>query len=197
MHEIVRQIHHLAETMVHHGQTAIGGEHAEAVRHVVERGVELAGERRLPKTRCQRLHENRIEAEIDVLQPDEEENQQRGEGEIEESAVQRQRQRHRSAGEQDVQLDQLRTAVIAGRAAGRIADRRRHADHVRDWIVAAEDGDETPGAENAGIENGADPVTRFPVLGLGVGQHGGAAFIFAHLPGARGADHHDQRGDRP
>ena len=43
MHEIVRQLHHLAEAMIHDRKTSIRGEHAKAVRHIVQRGVELAG----------------------------------------------------------------------------------------------------------------------------------------------------------
>ena len=48
-HEIVGQLHHLAEAVVHHRQPAVGAEHAQPVRHVVQRGVELAGQRGLAK----------------------------------------------------------------------------------------------------------------------------------------------------
>ena len=68
LHEIVGQIHHLAEAMIHHREPAVGAEHAQAVRHVVQRGVELAGQRRLALARDQRLDENRLQAGRDVLQ---------------------------------------------------------------------------------------------------------------------------------
>ena len=50
MHQIVRQVHHFAEAVIHHRKTAVGAEHAQAVRHVVQRGVELAGERRASRS---------------------------------------------------------------------------------------------------------------------------------------------------
>ncbi len=50
LHEIVRQVHHLAEAMVHHRELAVGAEHAQPVRHVVQGGVELARERRFALT---------------------------------------------------------------------------------------------------------------------------------------------------
>ena len=45
--EIVGQIHHFAEAVVHHRKPAVGAKHAQPVRHVVQRGIELAGQRRL------------------------------------------------------------------------------------------------------------------------------------------------------
>ena len=54
------QVHHLAEAIIHDRKTPVGGEHAQAVRHVVQRGVELAGQRRFAEARRQRLHEDGI-----------------------------------------------------------------------------------------------------------------------------------------
>ena len=61
LHEIVRQVHHLAEAVVHHRKPAVGAEHAQAVRHVVQRGVELAGQRRFALARHDRPHENSVQ----------------------------------------------------------------------------------------------------------------------------------------
>ena len=123
--EIVGQIHHFAEAVIHHREPAVGAEHAQPVRHVVQRGIELAGQRRFAEARRQRLDEDGMQAEVDALEADEEQHQQRGEADVVEVAMQRQRQRHRAASQQDVILDQLGPAVIAGRAAGGVADRRR------------------------------------------------------------------------
>ena len=65
--QIVGQLHHLAEAMIHHRKPPVGAEHAQAVRHVVQGGVELTGERRFAETRRQRLDEDRVNAEIDAL----------------------------------------------------------------------------------------------------------------------------------
>ena len=49
--EIVGQVHHFAEAVIHHRKPPVGAEHAQAVRHVVQRGIELAGQRRLALAR--------------------------------------------------------------------------------------------------------------------------------------------------
>ena len=152
--------------MIHHRKAAIGAEHAEPVRHVVQRGVELACECGLAKARGQRLDENRMQAEIDVLQPDEEEHEQAGKPDVIEAAMQHQRERHRSAGERDVPLDHPGLAVIAGGAARGVADCHGDAEHVRNGIVIVVDDDEGPQAEHRRIAERAEPVARLQVLGF-------------------------------
>ena len=171
LHEIVGQVHHFAEAVVHHREPSVGAEHAQAVRHVVQRGIELAGQRGFAEARRQRLDEDGVQAEVDALEADEKQRQQHGEADVVKVAMRRQRQRHRAAGQQDVILDQLGTAVIAGRAAGGVADRDRDADHVRDRVVVAENGEEAPDAQHAGVDHGADRVARLQVLGLLERQH--------------------------
>ena len=61
MHEIVRQDHHLAETVIHDRKMSVGGEHAQTMRHVVQRGVELAGKRGFTLARHKRLHEYSVQ----------------------------------------------------------------------------------------------------------------------------------------
>ena len=135
LHQIVGQVHHFAEAVIHDGKPPVGGEHAQAVGHVVQGGVELAGQRRFPETRGQRLHKDGMKAEVDAFQADEEQHQQHGEAEVIESAMQRQRKRHRPARKQNMQMDDRRTAVISRRAARRIADRHGDAEHMRDGII--------------------------------------------------------------
>ena len=69
-----------------------------------------------------------------------------------------------------------------------VADRHGDAEHVRDRIVVAENGDEAPDAEHGGIEHRADRVARLPMLRLLERQHRGAPFVFAHLERADRAD---------
>ena len=52
--------------MIHDRKTPVGGEHAQAVRHVVQRGVELAGQRRLALARHKRLHEYSVQISRDL-----------------------------------------------------------------------------------------------------------------------------------
>ncbi|MGY4474072.1 hypothetical protein ACVILL_001486 [Bradyrhizobium sp. USDA 3364] len=198
LHEVVRQLHHLDEAVVHHRKASVGAEHAQAVRHVVERGIELMGQRRLAEARGQRLDEDRMQAEVDALQAEEEQHEQDRQADVVEVAMQRQRDRHRSAGDQHVELEQPRPTVVAGRAAGRVADRHRDAEHMGNRIVAAEDGNEAPGAEHHGVDNRTDRVARRPDSGFLIGQPAALPLVvLAHPDRARGADGDDQEGERP
>ena len=181
--QILGEVHHFAEAVIHHREPAVGAEHAQAVRHVVQRGIELAGQRGFAEARRQRLDEDRVQAEVDALEAHEKQRQQRGEADVEKVGMRRQRQRHRAASEQDVILDQLGPAVIAGGAACGVADRRRDADHVRDSVVVAENREEAPDTQHAGVDHGADRIARLPVLGLLERKDLGAPLVFAHLEG--------------
>ncbi|MHC2593767.1 hypothetical protein ACVIG9_007823 [Bradyrhizobium ottawaense] len=164
--EVLGQGHQLAEAVVHHCKAAVGAEHAQPVRHVVERGVELARQRGFAEARGQRLDEDRMQAEVDVLEPDEEEHQQDGKTDVVEAAVQQQGERHRTAGQCDVPLDHPGLPVIAGGAARGVADADGDTEHVGDRIVVVVDDDEGPHTEHGRIAQRADPVTRLQVLGL-------------------------------
>jgi hypothetical protein len=109
--------------MVHHRETAVIAEHAQAVRHVVQRSVELARQCRFALARQQRLYENGMQTEIDVLESDKEQNKQSGEADVVRVAVDSQRDRHRAAGKKDMELDDLRPAIVPGSTAGRVAYR--------------------------------------------------------------------------
>src|SRR6202022_2998029 len=163
--------HHFAETMIHDRKTPIGGEHAQAVRHVVQGGVELAGKSLFSEARRQRFYEDGMKTDVDMLQAHEEQHQQHGQADVVESAMERQRERHRPAREENMQLNKLRAAVIAGRAAGGVTYRHGDAEHMRDRIVVAENGYEAPGAEHPPVKYGADRVARLPILRLLERQH--------------------------
>jgi hypothetical protein len=144
MHETVREIHHRTETMVHYRQAPVGGEHAQAVRHVVQSGIELARQSRFPKARRQRLDEDGVETEVDAPEADKEQRKQHRKADVIETAVQGQRQRHRSAREQDVQLDDQRASIISRGAPCGVADRHSHAEHMSNRIIAPGNGHKTP-----------------------------------------------------
>src|SRR5205814_9091366 len=126
------------ETMLQHRKPAVGAKHAEAVRHVVQGRVELAGQRGLPEARRQGFDEDFVKAEIETFQAEEEQAQQHGKTDIVEIAMQRERERHRPARQKDMILNEAWAAVVSGGAAGGIADRHGDAEHMRDRIVTAE-----------------------------------------------------------
>ena len=78
MHEVIGQLHHLDEAMIDDGKPAVRAKHAQAVRHVVERGIELARQRRLAEARGQGFDEDLVQAEVDAFQTDKEKRQQHG-----------------------------------------------------------------------------------------------------------------------
>ncbi len=196
MLQIGRQVHHLAEAMVHDRQVPVAGEHAEAVRHVVQRGIETRGERCFPHARSQSVDEDLVEAEIDVLQSDEEQRKQQPEPAIVSVAVQDQPQRQRRTGEHNVTLDDPGAGVVAAGARGRVSDGDGGTQHVRDGIVAAEHHDKAPQAKRTRIEVGQILVAVLPP-GSALGrQRRNVAFqfVFAHLHRARDTD--DRNPDR-
>lgn len=66
------QPHHVMEAIVHHGEATICVEHAKTMRHVVQCRVELSRDRCFSLVCQQRFHKDRVKAEIDVLQTQEE-----------------------------------------------------------------------------------------------------------------------------
>src|SRR4051794_1166785 len=111
--------------------------------------------------------------------------------------MQRQRRRNRSASKENVQLKKFGASVVTRRSATGVTDAHRNAEHVRDSIVAAENGDEAPKAERTRETVGTDRILRLHVLRLCMAQYGGAAFILAHVERARDTDCHDQYRNRP
>ena len=95
--------------------------HAQAMRHVVQRGVELACQRRLALARDQRPHENPLQAGRDVLERQEEQHVQDGQPDVIWVAMQRQRHRQRAAGKQHLHMENPRPAIGPAAACRHVA----------------------------------------------------------------------------
>src|SRR6185369_2505447 len=76
----------------------LGAEHAQPVRHVVQRGVELARDRCLALPRDEGTNEHLLQAGRDVLEREEEHDVQKRHAEIIRAAVNGHRHRHGTAG---------------------------------------------------------------------------------------------------
>ncbi len=154
-------------------------------------------QRGFAEARGQRLDEDRVQAEVDVLEPDEEEHEQDGKTDVVEPAVQQQGERHRTASQRHVPLDDPRLSVIAGGTARGVADADSDTEHVGHGIVVVVDDDESPQAEHGRVAQRADPVARLQVLGFVERERLGAIFVSAHLECTRGADGDQQERERP
>jgi len=144
MHEIVRELHHFGETMIDDRKTPVGAEHAQAMRHVVQRGVELVRQRRLAFTRHQRAHENFLQAGREVLERQKEHDIQHPHSDIIGIAVQCEHQRQWSAGQQHLHVKDPRASIGATGAGSHVAERHGYADQMRDGIVADHQRDNAP-----------------------------------------------------
>ena len=124
--------------MVHHRQAPVGGEHTQAMRHVVERRVELVGDRGHAFGRNERLDINLMKAERNSPQPHEKKSIEQGEADVVAGSVQQQPQGHRAAGQQDLPLGDPWSAIGSAGARRGVGDGYRRAQHMGDRVVAAD-----------------------------------------------------------
>ncbi len=197
MHEIVRQVHHLAEAIVHDRQTAVGGEHAQTVRHVVERGVELTGQRRLALGRHQSLNEDPVQIGRYLLQREKEHGANHRKPHIVGRAMERQRDRGRTAGERDLHMEDPRPAIGAACACRHVSGGDGQADHVSHGVVAVEECDRTPCPERNGIEHRPDLVADLPARRFLGGQSRSTRLVPAHIERTGRAGDDQKRDTRP
>src|SRR6202008_955322 len=100
-----RQLHHLAEAVVHDGKPAVGAEHAEAVWHVVERRVELACQRRLALAGHDRAHEYAVQIGREPDQHREVYGTEERHRDVKGRATQRERNHGRTEAEQSLEAE--------------------------------------------------------------------------------------------
>ena len=103
-----RDVQHLLDALVRHHQPPVRIEHAQAMRHVVERGVEPAGEQGHVARRDHGIEQGAAQAIRDRLQADEERHQHAAEHREIEVAHQEQAGRHRNAGAESCALTSRR-----------------------------------------------------------------------------------------
>ena len=166
MHEMVGQIHHLLEAMVHDGQMPIGGKHAQPMRHVVQGGVELASQRRLALAPKQRSNENLLQPCRNVLEGEEEQHVQDRHPEVVWVSINRQHHRQRPASQQHLHVKYPRTPVGSTAAGSHIAKRDGYADQMRGGIGAAKNRHDAPQPQRGRVEHRAHLIANFPARGF-------------------------------
>ena len=162
MHEIVGQVHHFAEAMIHHRKAAVGAKHAQAVRHVVQRGVELAGQRRLALARHQRLHEYSVQIGRNLHDGHKKCGAHDRHRHVIGRATERQRDHCRTADERDLQLEYPLPSVGPARTSRHDPGGDGQTDHMGDGVVGDQQSGGAPYADRSGLDHRPDLMALLP-----------------------------------
>ena len=197
LHEILRQVHHLAEAVVHHSEPAVGAKHAQPVRHVVQRGVELAGQRRLALAATAPARISCANWPRSALQPMKNSSADDRHGRcnrachVSASAITSDRR------PVSLQLEYPGPAVGPPAPPARYPGGHGDANHMRDGVVADQDRDGAPDAEHAGIDHRADLIARLPAAASSKVSVDLRALYCAGSERADNASHDEKRDARP
>ena len=194
---IVAQPHHFGKAPVDHGQRPIGGEHAQAVRHVVQCGVELRSDCGLPLAGQHGIDIDFLQKLGDPPHAEEEQHVQHGEADVVGITAQPERERHRATGDQDLKMKDPWPPVGASRTGGRVGNRHRGRQHVSDRVVGMIDRDPAPQAHDRAVAQGADLIFRLPRGRRGELHRQRLVLVLMHLPRAKRADQDNGERNQP
>ncbi len=197
VHDIIGQIHHLAETVVHHRKPPVRAEHAQAVRHVVQSRIELTGQRRLALPGDPGVQVDALEAGCEPLDRDEENEAQKRKRDVIGPADVHQRHEQGSAGKQYLDVKNSRPAECATDAAGRACHDRRGAEHMGGGIVGPQQDSDGPNADRDPVGDCTPLVPLFPNRGFVHRQLRFPLLVAIHLKRARQAHDHEERHAEP
>ena len=190
-----RQTEMLVQPCIRDHDAAAGIEHAQTVRHVVQRSIEPLGEQRHVARGDDRFEQGEAQTLGDQLHREEEENEQSGEDPVIDVAMKHQRGGHRQPGAHDLHDDRARAAEVASEDADHIGDGDRKADQVGDRVVGSGECDVAPDAEQPDRRRGPGDIAPLPAPRDRVALHRGARpRVGAHHQPARAGDRHE--GDR-
>ncbi len=153
----------LDQPVVGDHQTTLGVEHAQAVRHVVERGVETAGEQRQVAIGDDRIKQCLAQPVGDEPQRHEERQQAQSEDRVVEAAGVEQRCAERDALADDLRRDQPVAGEVSTWRADHVGERHGETEQSAERIVGQVEGGEGPATEQDGIDGGTENVAMLPV----------------------------------
>ena len=190
--QIIGQVHHLAEAMIHDRKPPIGAEHAQPVRHIVQRGIELAGQRRLALARHKCLNENPLQIGGDLLECQKEHRADARHSDVIGCAMERQRDRCRSAGQCNLHMEYPRPSIGPARTRCHVPGGDSQANHVSYGIITAQQNDRAPDSKCYGIDHRPDLIAHFPARGFIGGQDEFARLVPVRIERA-GSSAHDKK----
>ena len=181
------------------GQAAIGDahalalvEHAQAMRHVVERGVEMIGEVAHLALGDHGRKQRTAQPLGDQLQAQEERHHDDAEHDVMQAADIEQRRRQRDAGAEDLRHHERAAGEVPARRADHIGKHDREGEQPHERIVRDDEGGKAPAPEQGDIDCGPHDIAPLPVPELVGCLEGGAdAAIGAHVERAQIGDQRD------
>ncbi len=155
---------------VGHDQPLVGVEHAQAMRHVVERRVEALGELGDVAGGDDGVEQRAAQPVRNELQRREEGRQHQQEEEIVVAAHIEEGGAERDAGADDLRGDQQVAGEIAPRRADQVAEDDGEAEDLDEGVGGGDEGGKGPGAEQGDIGGRADDVAVLPAPHLDAGE---------------------------
>ncbi len=190
-----REAEVLVQPLVRHHNAAVRVEHAQAVRHVVERGVEARCEQRHVARRHHGVEQGQPQPLGDEFDREEERAEQHGEDPVIDSAVQQQRRRDRHPRAHDLDDDRARVAEVAAEDPDHVGNRHREADELGERVAGLRERDVAPDAEQPDRGCRARDVAAFPSARHRIALYGCTdARVGAHHQPAHAGDRHDRAG---
>ena len=173
---------------------ALGVEHAQAVRHVVERGVETRRQQGHVARGDHRIEQRAAQPLGDEFHADERGDEQTGENPVVMIAVEQQRRGHRRPGAEDLHHHEAGAAEVAPEDAGRVGDCHREAHQDGKRIGGEREGEEAPHAQQCERCGRTRDVAVLPASGR-FRAHDFRAHpaVGAHQHAARAGDEEDRK----
>ena len=172
-----RDMQDLLGALVGHDQPAVRIEHAQAVRHVVERGVEAPGDQRHVARRNDRIEKRAAQPVGDLFQAEEKRKQHADQHRQIGVPHQDQRGRHRDAGAHELRMDQKLAAEVPAGNADHVRQNDREREKLNHRIGGVGESKKAPRPQQRHEGGGAEDVAQLPAhrIARGSGPPRGAA----------------------
>jgi hypothetical protein len=183
--------------MIHHRKPAIGAEHAQAVRHIVQCRIELTGKRRLPLARHKRAHEYPVKIGRELDQGHKEDRAHERHGDVIGSTAQGQGDDGRAEDKDNLELEYPLLPIGPARAARDEPRGDGQRNHVGHGVVSEQQSDCAPQADRGALDHGPDLITHLPLRGFIDGQSRFALQIPLQMERPQTTGHDDQCDTHP
>jgi len=162
------------------------------MRHVVQRGIKLAGKSRLALSGKPCVPIDALQTGCETSDCDEENETQQSKSEMIVSADEHQRGDQGSTGQNNLQMKNSRPAKCSSNASRHIGYHRGGAEHVGGGIVGPQQNGNGPNTKRQSVSDRTEPVSLLPNHCFGHGQRRIPLLVAIHLERTRQAHHHEE-----